>query len=156
MNKLSKLVRELSRISKSYKADNFVEVFEDKLSEFLELDTSEIIDPLLSFFDDNSKYDELMFSIIHTIEVFEDDIYTKKIIHNLRDFCLKSPKWASIIHMRILNSESTLNAYLNNLKIAPKDDLEILELLLKSMGKQGEDINEKVSPLLREVTNNFC
>ena len=156
MTEISKLTKDLIDISNTPDADDFVDNFEDKLSEFLELNTPNIIGSLLPFFDDNSEYDELMFSIIHTIEVFEDEIYVKQIINNLRDFCLESPKWASIVHMRILNSDSTLNSYIANLKIATQDNLDVLELLLKSMAKQGEDIKEKVAPLLKEVRNVSC
>jgi len=90
-------------------------------------------------------------SIIHSIESFEDKIYVAEIIKSIPKFLSNSPRWASIIHMRIINSPDTLNAYINELKSSSNSDKKALQLLLRSMGNRGKDIEELVYPLLKAV-----
>lgn len=64
--------------------------------------------PLL---EDDAEYDEVCFGIIHTIEAFDDATYVRAIIEHLDSFLEELPRWATIVHMRILNSPATLTAY---------------------------------------------
>ena len=56
---------------------------------------------LISLPDDNCKYSEFMFSIICTIEKFDDRIYIKQVVSNIPEFINKSSEWDSIIYNRL-------------------------------------------------------
>ena len=81
--------------------------FEEILEKIVATGTPTYIAPLLTLLHDDSVYDEMMFSIIHRIEVFEDKAYVSEILLNSISLYKTSPRWASIIFMRMLNSEST-------------------------------------------------
>lgn len=66
------------------------------------------IERLILVMDDNFPYDEFMYSIIHCIEKFEDEIYLSHLLKTIPEFIYRAPRWASILHMRILNSPQTL------------------------------------------------
>ena len=145
-------IEKLKEISQDYSSDNYVADFEDVLAEIHELHDVDSIPLLINFFDDNCEYDELMFSIIHTIEDFRDEIYVEKIIGKLEDFYRNAPRWASIVHMRILNSRPTLDAYINELKTSTsKKQFEVLRDMLSEIGAMGADLDAKTKPLLDVV-----
>lgn len=146
---MNELINDLKHIIVHSKSDEqLVSNFENKLHEIHLTESPEMIGSLVALMDDKFEFDELMFSIIHTIESFEDSVYVKEIIKSIPNFVLDSPRWASIIHMRIVNSESTLAKYIEEIQNAPENSRKILNLLLKSMAKRGKDVELKVQPLL--------
>ncbi len=96
--------------------NGYVERVEDLLGQVAALNDPDCIGKLLPFFEDDAEYDELMFSIIHTIENFDDETYVREVSNHLGDFFAHSPRWAVIVHMRILNSAPTLSAYSERIK----------------------------------------
>ncbi len=83
--------------------------FESVLAEIVRLDDPSCIKGLLILFEDEAEFDELMFSIIHTVESFGVRTYIEYLLRGLPALWKKSPRWAVILHMRILNdSESSL------------------------------------------------
>ncbi|CAG0953407.1 hypothetical protein ANRL4_00219 [Anaerolineae bacterium] len=107
---LDRLIDTLSNLNAL--SPTHTEDFEKTLSDIASQNDPDCIGKLVKFFRDDAKYDELMFSIIHTIEVFEDVTYTREIQKSLPTLWAQSPKWAMILHVRILNSPSTLDAYI--------------------------------------------
>ncbi|MFM8581362.1 MAG: Imm30 family immunity protein, partial [Planctomycetaceae bacterium] len=77
------------------------------------LNNHDCIAKLLPLFDDDTEHDEAMFSIINVIERFDDNTYVHSILNEIVSFYNQSPRWARILHMRILNSPATLAAYAN-------------------------------------------
>jgi len=97
---------------------DYVQQFDDVLCRISALNDPACIGPLLSFLDDDSEFDETMFSIVHAIESFDDDTYVREILDNLPRLIARSPRWASIIHARIFNNPSTLAAYDQRIRTA--------------------------------------
>lgn len=64
-----------------------------------------VIRPLIRLIDDSAQFEEAIFSIIHSIESFDDDVYISEVLKELPYLVHKSPKWAGILFMRILNSD---------------------------------------------------
>ena len=145
---LDKLIEELKDIMSQTNEDGFVTKFENKLEEIYSTDNPAMISKLLDVMDDKFEFDELMFSIIHTIESFDDFTYIQELFISMPDFVLKSPRWASIIVMRIINSSQTLKVFLDSLEILSPKKKEVLKLLLNSMAKRGSEIEKKVNPIL--------
>lgn len=127
----------------------FVDDFESSLTDIARSNDPKIIGFLLTLFDDDFEYDEIMFSIIHVIEAFDDNIYSKEIITNLEVFCLNTPRWASIVHIRIINSEPTLQSYFYNLPNASNEAKMVLKELLTKIAQRGSELATKVDPILR-------
>jgi len=117
--------------------------FEKILAEISKKKNTESIGLLLPFLNDDAEVDELMFSIIHLIEMFEDRIYVKEIIKGIVKLWKKSPRWATIIHMRILNSQSTLDLYIKELNNISYEQKRIIEDLFKNLISKRPEFQQR-------------
>lgn len=88
-----------------------VERFDATLSQIAGLDDPRAIGLLLPFFKDQCKFPEVMSSIVHTIEMFDDKTYAQEIIKALPTFTEQSPYWATKIHFAIFNHPPSREAY---------------------------------------------
>jgi hypothetical protein len=108
-------------------------VYENLLAEVVALKTPDSIAPLLTLFNDDAEYHEVMFSIIHSIEVFDSQTHVREILRAAPALCSQSPYWASIIFMRMLNFEPTR-----------------LELA-KQLRNSGPDVKVAVKSLMEKI-----
>lgn len=85
--------------------DNSIDVerFDATLAQIAGQNNPRVIELLVPFLDDKCKFLEAMFSVIHTIERFDDEIYAREILKVLPQLWSKSPYWANVIHFRIFN-----------------------------------------------------
>ena len=83
-----------------------------EISETLDRDA---LHGLLRSFDDGASHD-LMFSIIHAVEAWPDPDYCQALVGAVRELWDRSPYWAEVLHIRVLNSPSTLSTYLSLLE----------------------------------------
>lgn len=74
---------------------------------------------ILSLLSDRAEYDEGMFSLIHAAETVEDDAYIDAFLSVFSQLASSSPRWASIILMRVLNSRSAQLEMIRQLRDAP-------------------------------------
>lgn len=106
------------------------------------------IAPLLQLLDDNYNYDEVMFSLIHAAEDFDDATYVEAfldIVANIKD---SSPKWASIVLMRILNNPSTKFALINAVRSANANEKMAIGSLCEGINRRNAEFLAKTMPLL--------
>lgn len=146
MNILNKIIKELEKELE----DNFsINRAEALLEQIIGLNDPNCIELLIPLLNDNFKYDEYMFSIIHAIEKFEDSIYVEKLLTCIPDFINKSPRWASIIHVRILNSNETLIAYIKQIReTATPVQRDTIKRLLESINSVSPNLFKKTIVLL--------
>ncbi|WP_335975930.1 Imm30 family immunity protein [Acinetobacter calcoaceticus] len=102
------LEQAIKNLVKAAQIDNFgdVEAVDTALVEVMIFNDPSVIRPLIRLIEDSAQYDEAIFSIIHSIESFDDDVYITEFLKELPYFVNKSPKWALILLKRILNSDS--------------------------------------------------
>lgn len=131
--------------------DESVRKFENILGKIAALNDPDCIGQLLPFFDDDSEYDEMMFSIIHTIECFDDATYVRAIVDHLDSFFAASPRWATVIHMRILNSPSTMAAYGDYIKLAANDKQRAVRIALHAVRRKNAKFAAQCDVLLAYV-----
>lgn len=147
MCNLNSYINNLKHVSDKLHDSSHIQDFEQILADILKLNDPNCIPELIKFLDDETDFDEVMFSIIHTIEFFEDESYVSGVIKSLPDFFIKSPRWASIIHMRILNSQSTLDAFTKEIRTATKSKREAVEKLLEKINLKSERFIDKTSAI---------
>lgn len=140
---LDRLIENLSNLDPL--SPTYVDDFERILSNLAAQNDPTCISRLVMFFDDNAKYDELMFSIIHTLEVFEDTVYAREIQQSLPVLWPKSPRWALIIHMRILNSPTALDAYIARLSRASVTERNAIRELLQALEYKRPEFSTRCS-----------
>jgi len=153
MNSIDSTTHEIHSILRERKG-NYVAASEALISKLVDLRDPRIISCLVGCFDDSEQYDDLMFSIIHAIEVFDDSTYAREVLATLPEFFTNAPRWCSIVHMRILNSPSALKAYQREVEHADEVRVAALRNMLVQMGTRGGAIAEKTVPLLRVLPVN--
>ena len=117
--------------------------FEKMVWDFVAQKENTVLEKLLNFFDDNCEYDEVMFSIIHAIETYDDDIYVKCILNNLYKIFKKSPHWGTVILYRIWNHDNCFNIFKKNIYLSNQEALfQILDLMAKESPDRLQLIDE--------------
>ena len=146
MKTLPELISELRGIDPD-KLEN-VGAFEGRLADVLALRTPDSILPLLGLFRDNTQHDELMFSIIHGLEVFEDRTYVGQILRGAPILCKESPRWASIIFMRVLNSEPAHLELVRQLPNAEPEAKAAIKALMEKINARSVQFLPKTTAVL--------
>ena len=146
MKTLPELIETLQGIDPN-KSEN-VGIFEGLLADIVALRTPESVVPLLGLFRDMTEHDELMFSIIHGLEVFDDKVYVAEILRDASSFCSKSPRWASIIFMRVLNSEPTRLELVRQLRDAQPEVKSALKALMEKINARSVQFLPKTTAVI--------
>jgi len=113
-----------------------LERFDATLSQIAGLNDPRAIGLLLPFFNDECRFPEAMFSIIHTIERFDDDTYIQEILKGLPGLWGSSPYWANVLHFRIFNHGPSRQVYRNRLARAGAATKAAAKDLLTAMRDQ--------------------
>jgi hypothetical protein len=146
MKTLRELIEELQALDPDI-PDN-VAAFEALLAGVVALRRPESIVPLLGLFRDNTQHDELMFSIIHGLEVFDDQAYVDQILRGSTVLCSQSPRWASIIFTRILNSEPTRLELVRQVRDAEPDVKAAIRALMEKINARSVQFLPKTTALI--------
>jgi len=85
------------------------EEFEQSLKELSEVIQEEDILDLCKVFDDNTEDDEVMFGLIHLIEMFSSERAFELIVMGVANMTRSAPNWAKIIIYRCLNDDFSRN-----------------------------------------------
>lgn len=144
---LQKLIKELKAVDHT-RGPSYVADFESILARIVELNDPSSIDQLVLFFEDNQQYDEVIFSIVHSIEVFEDQLYVARLLSVASVFCSNSPRWASIVFMRILNSEPTKRELIRQLPSAAEDAKTAIRQLMEKINSRRAEFIAKTTPVI--------
>ncbi len=135
----------------NYHGDGYVQRFEDILGQVAALNDPACIAELLPLLDDDADHDEMMFSIIHTIERFDDATYVRSIVDHLGAVFAASPRWAVIVHMRIVNSPPAFAAYADYIKTLPKEKRDVVRKVLEALRKKNAKFVSPCESLLAVV-----
>lgn len=106
------------------------------------------IGPLLLLLTDDAEHDEVMFSLIHAAESFEDFWYVKGLLSVLSELCRSAPKWASIVLMRVLNNSSTRDELVGALHDAPPSVKETVAWLCDRVNERSPAFLSKTLPVI--------
>ena len=152
MKTIDQICEALELIMKVPRSDNYVQEFEHALSESIDFSNPEIIGVLINFLDDAEDYPELMYSIIHSVEVFEDKVYIGELLKTAAKLCTRSPKWASIVFMRVLNSDSCKRELIRQVRLCDADTKSAIKRLMEDINQVDTSFLEKTVPVLASVS----
>lgn len=101
---MKKLIEELynNRLLRTYEE---LEKFEENLNAISKVVKEEDIPDLCKVFDDNTKDDEVMFGLIHLIEIFLSEKAFEFIVIGIANMMTSAIGWAKIIIYRCLNND---------------------------------------------------
>ena len=146
VNLVKKIVEDIKALDVNDSA--YIEEYEILLSRIADINIPVVIEHLIPLFDDEFEYDEIMYSIIHIIEGYNDIEYCSHLLKTLPSFIYKSPRWASVVHMRIMNSKETLEEYIKVCQKASLEQKRSIKLLLEFINKEDLSFFSKTTPLL--------
>lgn len=146
MKSLPQLISELRSLDPD-RSEN-VPAFESLWADVVALRTPESITPLLSLFHDNAQHDEVMFSIIHGLEIFDDPTYIEHVLRGAPSLCEQSPRWASILFMRMLNSEPTRLELVRQLRNAASDTKASIKSLMEKINARSPQFLPKTTAVI--------
>ncbi len=144
------LANELARLRQLERCqdENYVERSESVLANIARLNDPRSISGLIEFFEDDSETDALMFSIVHTIEMHDDPTYCREILEAAPGLCFRTPRWASIVFMRILNSDPTRKQLVLQLRNTPAETKVAICNLMERINERGVEFIEKTTPVI--------
>ena len=125
-----------------------VRAVDDAVANIISLGNVGALGILLSALDDNAEYDEGMFSIIHASESFPDPYYIKGFLDYLPTLVNTSPKWASILLMRILNDEKSRRNLVREMASCQIEEKAAVEWLCNQINKRDVRFLSKTTPVL--------
>jgi Immunity protein 30 len=137
--------------------DDIVDIddFENILVEIGATNAPDYISQSLLLFDDNYQYHELMFSIIHFIEHANNVLYCEQVLATIPAFIQKAPDWASIVIMRILNSEEVCQVFIALCIHSKPIQKASIKHLLDQINTRGPEYLVRTHSLMDVVCNPF-
>jgi len=97
-------IRRLEELARG-EAPGWAVAFDEGVRTIIEKAGSSAIPRLLFLLNDESNNHEVMFSVVHGVESFDDDLYIAKLVACTPLLLDKSPYWLSVLYMRVLNSD---------------------------------------------------
>ena len=94
-------------------------VIDVAVSELMADGNGSLSSDLLSLLSDDAEYDEGMFSLIHAAESCDDGAYVRALLSVFPHLVSSAPRWASIVLMRVLNSDAAQAEMVRQLRDAP-------------------------------------
>jgi hypothetical protein len=146
---LDALMKELEEVRRR-KSSDYVREFEELLARIAALQDPQSIPALVALLEDDAEYDEVMFSIVHTIEAFDDSTYVDQVIASLPGLNRTAPRWSAIIHKRVLNSSETMAAYGRRAKEASPVERGAIRKVLTEVAKTPV-FRDRVNALLGAI-----
>jgi hypothetical protein len=118
-------------------------IFKSKVDHLVVRNDPAILLQLIELFDDKCKSNTAMYSLLHAIETYPDEMYVKAIMIKIPKGLSDFPEWATRLSNRILNDDKCRLIFLENLQLVPKQDLSNLcDLIEQHYPKNIEIINE--------------
>ncbi|UQZ34441.1 hypothetical protein C2I18_13475 [Paenibacillus sp. PK3_47] len=71
----------------------------------------DVIRQIFKVFDDETEQEEVMFSLVHFVESYQQEMYLTQLLESLPDMLETARNWAIILNKRILNEDHWLKDY---------------------------------------------
>ena len=113
--------------------------FEEGLNVIVEMLQEEDIPDLCRVFDDNTKDDEVMFGLIHLIELFSSEkafVYT---VLGIANMMVTAPNWAKIIIYRCLNDDFSRSMLKNAITLVEPQVQQLIISLLNGIKREDSE-----------------
>jgi Immunity protein 30 len=121
----------------------------------LTLGSTTLASDLLKLLSDSAEYDEGMFTLIHAAESLDQAPYAPYVSAILSIFTTlttSSPRWASIILMRVMNGDSTRHELVRQLRDAPLATKESVRIMCERINEVSPEFLSKTVPISLAAT----
>jgi hypothetical protein len=140
---INQLIEELEKIYRE-KPEGYVRKFEDILHKIeYPIKDASIVTALISLLDDDAEYDELMYSIVHAVEASGIEMYSLGVINAMPELWDSSPDWLQTIHIRILNSPTSIDKYLRIVNQSDESKRQMVKEIFSSISAKWPEYSQK-------------
>lgn len=94
-----------------------------------------------------------MFSLIHAAESFDDESYIEGFLSVLIKLREKSPRWTSIVLMRVMNNEGTKDILVRKMREADADVKNSMIWLCQNINQRSPLLLGKTLPVILAAKN---
>jgi hypothetical protein len=126
--------------------------FDSTLASFSGNHDPQILEGLLSVFDDECPDYGVMYGLVHLVETWPDHIYFSILIKNLNIYIEKAPDWFMVLLYRILNHKKSLDIFRSYMHLASRKTLlKIFDKIQKDSSHHKKLIAQLRSELENEI-----
>jgi hypothetical protein len=155
-NDLKALLSKADYLSSHLDVQQNIFDLEGVIAEISELNDPSVIAPLLLLIRDSMSSDEIVFSIIHYVESFDDEIYVRNVIACLNALYKAAPSWCGVILLRIINNDDTAKTLTAQIKEKALFEWDIIKHILDDLVKRFPSASERVkSSTLYSLSQNY-
>ncbi|MFW1857612.1 Imm30 family immunity protein [Acinetobacter defluvii] len=142
-------------LSEIIKNNHFCDVkaIDKSLAKIMAFNQASVIRPLIRLIEDDAEYDEAVFSIIHSVESFKDNVYISECIKELPYLVIKSPQWALILFKRILNNDRTMICLIENIHFTTYEIKQTILWLVEEINQKSTQFLDKTETMKLAVKN---
>lgn len=144
---IESLIARLAEVDRDRGSD-YVADYEAILAEMSAIHDPAIIKAVTEFLNDDSQFDELMFSIIHLIERFETSVYVDQLLEICTTLYSRSPRWTRILFVRILNSEDARLELIRCLPDSPRQTKKTIAAVMDEIRGRNSQFLAKIASVL--------
>jgi len=127
-------------------------VIDDRVDALLSEGGATLTEDLLASLSDKAEYDEGMFSIIHAAESIADTPYVSALLSIFPALLVSSPRWASILLMRVMNSDPTRRELVRQLREASPPIKESVRSMCERINEVSPEFLSKTVPVTLATT----
>lgn len=146
---VTELENEIQILIEAIKKNHFsdVKIIEGSLTKIMAFDNASVIRPLIRLIEDDAEYDEAIFSIIHSVESFKDDVYVSECMKELPDLVTQAPLWAIILFQRILNNDYTRGCLIENIHFTTHEIKQTVLWLVEEVNRKSTQFLDKTEAI---------
>lgn len=120
---------------------------DDYVSALLTIGGDTLTEDLLSLLSDKVEYDEGMFTLIHAAESVADTTYISALLSVFPELLASSPRWASIVIMRVMNSDASRLELVRQLRDAPMPVKKSVRVMCERINEVSPEFLSKTVPI---------
>lgn len=103
---------------------------------------------LLALLSDRAESDEGMFSLIHAAESFDDTRYVQALLSVFLELASSSPRWASIVLMRVMNNASAQHEVVRQLRGSSAEIKGAVRQMCERINEVSPQFLSKTTPVI--------
>jgi hypothetical protein len=97
--------------------------------------------------------DDAMWSLVHAIERFDDATYVRQFLAALSGIVVGSSRWASILMMRLLNSDTSRAELIRQIRKAPVETRKAAAFICEGINSRDIRFMAKTTGVLVAAAN---
>ena len=146
-NAFAEIIARLSSVISSQPAD-MVKIVDEGVYELSQVGEPSAAKFLLPLLDDGCSHQECMFSIIHAAEAAPLDAYVADFLAVYATVAASNPEWASIILLRVLNSDPAREIIVGALRESDKPAKEAVACIASKINERSPEFMDKTLDVL--------